>query len=82
MADQGLGGEGCGWLGPQWRYPQVYLPADEEEEEEEESEDEMPQEISLNSNESGSLSADPMEPPPKLARTDSRGIFVQALPSS
>ncbi|XP_059588290.1 MHC class II regulatory factor RFX1 isoform X4 [Alligator mississippiensis] len=55
---------------------------DEEEEEEEESEDEMPQEISLNSNESGSLSADPMEPPPKLARTDSRGIFVQALPSS
>ncbi|XP_074059688.1 MHC class II regulatory factor RFX1 isoform X5 [Macrotis lagotis] len=55
---------------------------DEEEEEEEESEDELPQEISLNSSESTALSSEPLEPPAKLARTDGRGIFVQALPSS
>ncbi|XP_063150426.1 MHC class II regulatory factor RFX1 isoform X2 [Candoia aspera] len=55
---------------------------DEEEEEEEESDEEMPQELSLSSNESSSLTAESMEPPSKLARTDSRGIFVQALPSS
>ncbi|XP_072847619.1 MHC class II regulatory factor RFX1 isoform X3 [Pogona vitticeps] len=55
---------------------------DEEEEEEEESDEEMPQELSLSSNESSSLTAEPMEPPSKLARTDSQGIFVQALPSS
>ncbi|XP_068939032.1 MHC class II regulatory factor RFX1 isoform X1 [Petaurus breviceps papuanus] len=55
---------------------------DEEEEEEEESEDELPQEISLNSSESTTLSSEPLEPPAKLARTDGRGIFVQALPSS
>ncbi|XP_060108649.1 MHC class II regulatory factor RFX1 [Heteronotia binoei] len=55
---------------------------DEEEEEEEESDEEMPQELSLSSAESSSLAAEPMEPPSKLARTDSRGIFVQALPSS
>ncbi|XP_043362881.1 MHC class II regulatory factor RFX1 isoform X4 [Dermochelys coriacea] len=55
---------------------------DEEEEEEEESDDEMQQEISLNSNDSTSLTTEPLEPPSKLSRTDSRGIFVQALPSS
>ncbi|XP_067416697.1 MHC class II regulatory factor RFX1 isoform X3 [Emydura macquarii macquarii] len=55
---------------------------DEEEEEEEESDDDMQQEISLNSNESTSLTAEPLEPPSKISRTDSRGIFVQALPSS
>ncbi|XP_062454326.1 MHC class II regulatory factor RFX1 [Rhea pennata] len=55
---------------------------DEEEEEEEESDEEMPQEISLNADEPAGLAADPMEPPAKLARADSRGIFVQALPSS
>ncbi|XP_072458227.1 MHC class II regulatory factor RFX1 isoform X4 [Notamacropus eugenii] len=55
---------------------------DEEEEEEEESEDELPQEISLNASESTALSSEPLEPPAKLARTDGRGIFVQALPSS
>ncbi|XP_077185931.1 MHC class II regulatory factor RFX1 isoform X3 [Paroedura picta] len=55
---------------------------EEEEEEEEESDEEMPQELSLSSAESSSLTAEPREPPPKLARTDSRGIFVQALPSS
>nr|XP_056723011.1 MHC class II regulatory factor RFX1 isoform X2 [Euleptes europaea] len=55
---------------------------DEEEEEEEESDEEMPQELSLSSAESSSLTAEPMEPPSKLARADSRGIFVQALPSS
>lgn len=42
----------------------------------------MQQEISLNSNDSTSLTAEPLEPPSKLSRTDSRGIFVQALPSS
>lgn len=56
--------------------------SDEEEEEEDESDEEMPQELSLSSNESSSLTAESMEPPSKLARTDSRGIFVQALPSS
>uniref|UniRef100_A0A5F8GSR4 Regulatory factor X1 n=1 Tax=Monodelphis domestica TaxID=13616 RepID=A0A5F8GSR4_MONDO len=55
---------------------------DEEEEEEEESEDELPQEISLNSSESTALSSESLEPPAKLARTEGRGIFVQALPSS
>ncbi|XP_029441571.1 LOW QUALITY PROTEIN: MHC class II regulatory factor RFX1 [Rhinatrema bivittatum] len=52
---------------------------DEEEEEEEESDEEMPQELSLHS-ESTTLTADPMEPPSKLARTG--GIFVQAPPST
>ncbi|XP_053227704.1 MHC class II regulatory factor RFX1 isoform X2 [Podarcis raffonei] len=55
---------------------------DEEEEEEDETDEEMSQELSLSSNESSSLTAESMEPPSKLARTDSRGIFVQALPSS
>ncbi|KAM8793891.1 MHC class II regulatory factor RFX1 [Eudromia elegans] len=45
---------------------------DEEEEEEEESDEELPQEVS----------PDAMEPPAKLARAESRGIFVPALPSS
>lgn len=44
--------------------------ADEEEEEEEDSEDELPQDMEA------------LEPPAKLARTDTRGLFVQALPSS
>lgn len=44
--------------------------ADEEEEEEEDSEDELPQDMEA------------LEPPAKLARTDARGLFVQALPSS
>nr|XP_036874816.1 MHC class II regulatory factor RFX1 isoform X4 [Manis javanica] len=43
---------------------------DEEEEEEEDSEDELPQDMEA------------LEPPAKLARTDARGLFVQALPSS
>ncbi|XP_057346148.1 MHC class II regulatory factor RFX1 isoform X3 [Manis pentadactyla] len=43
---------------------------DEEEEEEEDSEDELPQDMEA------------LEPPAKLARTDTRGLFVQALPSS
>lgn len=57
---------------------------DEEEEEEEESEDELPQDISLaTGGESPALGTDVLEPPPaKLARTDARGLFVQALPSS
>lgn len=57
--------------------------ADEEEEEEEESEDELPQDISLAAGgESPSLGPEALEPPAKLARTDARGLFVQALPSS
>ncbi|XP_047706997.1 LOW QUALITY PROTEIN: MHC class II regulatory factor RFX1 [Prionailurus viverrinus] len=56
---------------------------DEEEEEEEESEDELPQDISLAAGgESPALGPDALEPPAKLARTDTRGLFVQALPSS
>ncbi|XP_051024498.1 MHC class II regulatory factor RFX1 isoform X2 [Acomys russatus] len=56
---------------------------DEEEEEEEESEDELPQDISLTAgSESPALGPETLEPPAKLARTDTRGLFVQALPSS
>ncbi|KAI4541749.1 hypothetical protein MG293_008891 [Ovis ammon polii] len=56
---------------------------DEEEEEEEESEDELPQDISLTAGgESPALGPEALEPPAKLARTDARGLFVQALPSS
>uniref|UniRef100_A0A8C0K3B7 Regulatory factor X1 n=1 Tax=Canis lupus dingo TaxID=286419 RepID=A0A8C0K3B7_CANLU len=56
---------------------------DEEEEEEEESEDELPQDISLAAGgESPALGPDALEPPAKLARTDARGLFVQALPSN
>nr|XP_033779851.1 MHC class II regulatory factor RFX1 isoform X5 [Geotrypetes seraphini] len=52
---------------------------DEEEEEEEESDEEMPQELSLHA-ESTTLTADPLEPPTKLARTGA--IFVHAPPST
>ncbi|XP_045708954.1 MHC class II regulatory factor RFX1 isoform X2 [Phyllostomus hastatus] len=56
---------------------------DEEEEEEEESEDELSQDISLAAGgESPALGPEALEPPAKLARTDARGLFVQALPSS
>ncbi|XP_070130083.1 MHC class II regulatory factor RFX1 isoform X3 [Equus przewalskii] len=56
---------------------------DEEEEEEEESEDELPQDISLAAGgDSPALGPEALEPPAKLARTDARGLFVQALPSS
>ncbi|XP_053766620.1 MHC class II regulatory factor RFX1 isoform X2 [Desmodus rotundus] len=56
---------------------------DEEEEEEEESEDELSQDISLAAgSESPALGPEALEPPAKLARTDARGLFVQALPSS
>ncbi|XP_066128132.1 MHC class II regulatory factor RFX1 isoform X5 [Saccopteryx bilineata] len=56
---------------------------DEEEEEEEESEDELPQDISLAADgESPALGPEALEPPAKLARTDTRGLFVQALPTS
>ncbi|XP_036315884.1 MHC class II regulatory factor RFX1 isoform X8 [Pipistrellus kuhlii] len=58
---------------------------DEEEEEEEESEDELPQDISLaagSESPSPALGPEALEPPTKLARTDTRGLFVQALPSS
>ena len=56
---------------------------DEEEEEDEESEDELPPDISLAAgSESPALGPEALEPPAKLARTDTRGLFVQALPSS
>ncbi|ERE79120.1 MHC class II regulatory factor RFX1 [Cricetulus griseus] len=56
---------------------------DEEEEEEEESEDDLPQDISLAAgSESPALGPEALEPPAKLARSDTRGLFVQALPSS
>jgi regulatory factor X 1/2/3 len=56
---------------------------DDEEEEEEESEDELPQDISLTAGgESPALGPEALEPPAKLARTDARGLFVEALPSS
>ncbi|XP_074786185.1 MHC class II regulatory factor RFX1 [Athene noctua] len=56
---------------------------DEEEEEEEESDEELPQEMGLGGGEGAALPPDPLEPPPaKLPRTDARGLFVQALPSS
>ncbi|XP_073478859.1 MHC class II regulatory factor RFX1 isoform X3 [Aquarana catesbeiana] len=49
---------------------------DEEEEEDDESDEEVTHELSLNIDSSSSL-----EPPSKLARTDSQGIFVQ-VPST
>ncbi|KAM6188698.1 MHC class II regulatory factor RFX1 [Sarcoramphus papa] len=55
---------------------------DEEEEEEEESDEELPQEMALGAGEGAALPPDPLEPPAKLPRTDARGLFVQALPSS
>lgn len=57
-------------------------PPDEEEEEEEESDEELPQEMGLGAGEGAALPPDPLEPPAKLPRTDARGLFVQALPSS
>lgn len=43
----------------------------------------MPQDISLAAGgESPALGPEALEPPAKLARTDARGLFVQALPSS
>ncbi|XP_062035504.1 MHC class II regulatory factor RFX1 isoform X2 [Lepus europaeus] len=56
---------------------------DEEEEEEEDSEDELPQDISLAAGgQSPALGPEALQPPAKLARTDARGLFVPALPSS
>ncbi|KAM9260130.1 LOW QUALITY PROTEIN: MHC class II regulatory factor RFX1, partial [Morus bassanus] len=55
---------------------------DEEEEEEEESDEELPQEMGLGAGEGAALPPDPLETPAKLPRTDARGLFVQALPSS
>ncbi|XP_053318840.1 MHC class II regulatory factor RFX1 isoform X2 [Spea bombifrons] len=56
---------------------------DEEEEEDDESDEELTQELPLNpSDPSNPLGSDSLEPPAKLARTDSQGIFVQVSPNS
>ncbi|XP_018425970.1 PREDICTED: MHC class II regulatory factor RFX1 isoform X2 [Nanorana parkeri] len=55
---------------------------DEEEEEEEESDDEVTHELSLNIDSSNTLEPSSLEPPSKLARTDSQGIFVQVPPTT
>ncbi|XP_006761460.1 PREDICTED: MHC class II regulatory factor RFX1 [Myotis davidii] len=55
---------------------------DEEEEEEEESEDELPQDISLaagSESPSPALGPEALEPPTKLARTDTRGPWPGSL---
>ncbi|XP_038640576.1 MHC class II regulatory factor RFX1a isoform X9 [Scyliorhinus canicula] len=55
-------------------------PDKDEEEEEEESDDDSQQEIPMDNE--PTLVTDPMEPPAKLPRTDSRGVFVQAPPTN
>ncbi|XP_007905290.2 MHC class II regulatory factor RFX1a [Callorhinchus milii] len=54
-------------------------PDKDEEEEEEESDDDSQHEITLDTE--ATLVTDPMEPPSKLPRTDSRGVFVQVPPA-
>ncbi|XP_040846641.1 MHC class II regulatory factor RFX1 [Ochotona curzoniae] len=56
---------------------------DEEEEEEEDSEDDLPQDMALAAGgQSPALGPESLQPPAKLARTDARGLFVPALPTS
>ncbi|XP_067877178.1 MHC class II regulatory factor RFX1a isoform X5 [Heterodontus francisci] len=55
-------------------------PDKDEEEEEEESDDDSQQEIPMDNE--PTLVTDSMEPPAKLPRTDSRGVFVQAPPTN
>ncbi|XP_067829207.1 MHC class II regulatory factor RFX1a isoform X1 [Heptranchias perlo] len=55
-------------------------PDKDEEEEEEESDDDSQQEIPMDNE--PTLVTDSMEPPAKLPRTDSRGVFVQAPPAN
>ncbi|XP_059495804.1 MHC class II regulatory factor RFX1a isoform X4 [Stegostoma tigrinum] len=55
-------------------------PDKDEEEEEEESDDDSQQEIPMDNE--PTLVTDAMEPPAKLPRTDSRGVFVQAPPTN
>lgn len=52
----------------------------DEEEEEEESDDDSQQEIPMDNE--PMLVTDSLEPPAKLSRTDSRGVFVQAPPTN
>ncbi|XP_053574145.1 MHC class II regulatory factor RFX1 isoform X2 [Bombina bombina] len=55
---------------------------DEEEEEDDESDDDLTHELPLNTSDSSNpLGADSLEPPTKLARSDSQGLFVQLPPS-
>uniref|UniRef100_UPI00398E49CD MHC class II regulatory factor RFX1-like isoform X2 n=1 Tax=Pristiophorus japonicus TaxID=55135 RepID=UPI00398E49CD len=55
-------------------------PDKDEEEEEEESDDDSQQEIPMDNE--PTLVTDSMEPPAKLPRTDSRGVFIQAPPTN
>ncbi|XP_062892092.1 MHC class II regulatory factor RFX1-like isoform X2 [Mobula hypostoma] len=55
-------------------------PDKDEDEEEEESDDDSQQEIPMDNE--PTLVTDSMEPPAKLSRTDSRGVFVQAPPTN
>ncbi|XP_072255553.1 MHC class II regulatory factor RFX1 isoform X2 [Pyxicephalus adspersus] len=55
---------------------------DEDEEEDDESEEEVTHELSLNIDSSNTLESSSLEPPSKLARTDSQGIFVQVPPTT
>ncbi|KAG8441456.1 hypothetical protein GDO86_006991 [Hymenochirus boettgeri] len=56
---------------------------DEDEEEDDESDEEMTHELPLNpSDPSSILGSDSLEPPAKMPRSDSQGVFVQVNPTS
>ncbi|KAM5171069.1 MHC class II regulatory factor RFX1 [Mantella aurantiaca] len=55
---------------------------DEEEEEDDESDEEVTHELSLNIHAANAMESSSLEPPSKLARTDSQGIFVQVPPTT
>ncbi|XP_018109200.1 MHC class II regulatory factor RFX1 isoform X2 [Xenopus laevis] len=56
---------------------------EEEEEEDDESDEDLAHELPLTMNDpSNTLGCDSLEPPAKLARSDSQGIFVQVPPTS
>ncbi|KAE8620145.1 hypothetical protein XENTR_v10010114 [Xenopus tropicalis] len=56
---------------------------EEEEEEEDESDEDLTHDLPLTmSDPSGALGSDSLEPPAKLARSDSQAIFVQVPPTS
>ncbi|KAM8974764.1 MHC class II regulatory factor RFX1 isoform 2-T2 [Pelodytes ibericus] len=56
---------------------------DEEEEEDDESDEDLTHELPLNPNDaSNPLASDSLEPPIKLARNNTQGIFLQVAPNS
>lgn len=78
----GVGSWGCGAPSPRSAVVAPCAP-DEEEEEEEDSEDDLPQDMALAAGgQSPALGPESLQPPAKLARTDARGLFVPALPTS